>query len=112
MQRILLVDFSALFCLIVFPQAIAAQDIPIAQREPTPKLAPATLVTMAHRGYFNHQNIPGYLGFVQDYIFGRIGSERLVQAAVNDRFLPAEMIDDQRYLNVVRNQLESQLPAY
>jgi hypothetical protein len=37
---------------------------------------------MAYRGYFNHQNIPGYLGFIQDYISDRINPEKLVQAAI------------------------------
>jgi hypothetical protein len=43
---------------------------------------------------------------------GQIDAEKLVRTAAKVGLLPAEMVNNQRYLNAVRGQLESQLPIY
>jgi hypothetical protein len=93
---------------IALAQPAVASNIPSARPS---SLTPSALVTMAYRGQFSNQGIPGYTAFLSKYTLGRIDAKHIVQAAIAARLLPAEAIDNPRYLNAIRNQLESQLPA-
>lgn len=71
----------------------------------TNQLTPFNLVSLAHRGYFQEQGIPGYSNFSAAYHLGRITAEDLVQAAVKSNRLDAELLTDQDYLSAVEAQL-------
>jgi hypothetical protein len=108
MKRRMIAGFIALSFLVPLPAS--AREITLVHT--STKLSPASLVTMAYRGYFNQQGVPSYLEFSSEYILGRITAERLVQTAVSAGLLPTAAVNDQGYLNVVRNQIETQLPIY
>ena len=78
-------------------------------RPSTAQLAPSALVTMAYRGELEALGIPGYLGLTYEYTLGRIGAKELVQGAIAAKLLPAETANDQRYLNAVEGQLQTQI---
>lgn len=74
---------------------------------PTRKLTPFTLVYLAYQGHYRNQKIRGYSGLFADSREGRINARKLVQAAVNAGELPAETLDNQKFINAVEANLES-----
>jgi hypothetical protein len=58
----------------------------------TPRLSPNSLVTLAYRGEFRDQGISGT---------GRVRAESLVKVAIEAGRLSPEVLEDERYLNIV-----------
>lgn len=110
MKRILVAGLSVLMLsALVAPAAKAEtqieQKVTIAQeavtRNTTTKLSPNNLVSLAYRGAFRDQGIPGYARLQS----GRVTAESLVKAAIEAGRLSPEVLEDQRYLNIVETFL-------
>ncbi|BAZ04734.1 hypothetical protein [Calothrix sp. NIES-3974] len=65
------------------------------------QISPHQLVFLAYRGYFLNQGISSYTALIDDYIWGRITSKDLVNAAIKTNILPANFQTDSGYLNSV-----------
>lgn len=66
---------------------------------------PFNLVSLAHRGYFQRQGIPSYLGLTSAYHAGQIEAVDIVQAAVKANRLSADFLANEGYLAAVEAQL-------
>ena len=98
---------------------VATVSVPLAHAQtpavPSPTNAieitttPFDLVSLAYQGFLENENIPKFNRLVFAYRLGRLEVEDLVQAAINMRRLPAEAINDQRYLSAVERQLDNLL---
>lgn len=73
------------------------------------QITPNALVTMAHRGRFKAQGIPGAIQLASEYVLGRISAKEIVQAAIDVQLLFAQVANNPRYLNAVVAQLEIHL---
>lgn len=71
------------------------------------KLTPFTLVSLAYQGHYRNQGIRGYSGMFADSNGGRINAKKLIQAAVNTGELPAETLEDRRFINAVEANLDA-----
>jgi hypothetical protein len=65
-------------------------------------LSPNTLVSLAYRGEFRDQGIPGY-GLLEP---SRVTAESLVKVAIEAGRLSPEVLSDEGYLNVVDVKLK------
>jgi hypothetical protein len=68
-------------------------------------LTPFNLAYLAHQGYFESQGIPDSEGLMRGFNEGRITAAQIVQAAVNDKRLPAAFLKNDSYIAAVKNQL-------
>lgn len=68
------------------------------------QLTPAQLVNLAYRGEI--EGIPGYQRFVNN----RYRASEVVELAIAAGNIPAETLEDERYLNAVRSQLRGFRP--
>lgn len=66
---------------------------------------PFELVYLSYFGQFEAQGIPGYENLISDYRSGEIEAEDLVQAAIDQNRLPADTLENDRYVNFVQYQL-------
>lgn len=113
MKQSMFIGFSVLCFSIASPQFSAAAEIALTGKPVAiARVTPTSLVTMAYRGYLGKYGIPGYQQFSFEYALGRIDAEKLVRVAIDAQLLPTEAIHNQRYVNAVRIQLESQLPIH
>lgn len=101
MKRILVTGLSVLMLSgLVAPAAKAEsqieQKVTVAQEEvtrnATTQLSPRNLVSLAYRGEFRDQGVS---------VKGRVNAESLVKAAIEAGRLSPEVLEDERYLNVV-----------
>ncbi|MCU0536411.1 MAG: hypothetical protein MUD14_21190 [Hydrococcus sp. Prado102] len=101
MKRILVAGLSVLMLSgLIAPSANAQTQIEqktaitqeTATRSATTRLSPNTLVTLAYRGAFRDQGIS---------VTGRVNAESLVKAAIEAGRLSPEVLEDERYLNIV-----------
>jgi len=70
-------------------------------------ITPFELVSTARTGQFTNQGIPSYSAFITAYVEGKVTAEDLIQAAIQTKRLPAEIVNDTGYLNNVKSLLQS-----
>ncbi len=81
-QRTLSLVLSTLTSLTLMPSIVQAQSPSSCVGEVPPYLAPANLAMMAYQGYLEKQGIPGYQVFQEQYRFGKLTANQIVQAAI------------------------------
>ncbi|MEL4896146.1 hypothetical protein [Crocosphaera sp. Alani8] len=71
-------------------------------------IAPQTLATMAYRGDFKKEGIPGYYVLETEFSAGKITAKEIVQAAVNACVLRPQydVARHNDYVNQVKNEIE------
>ena len=70
-------------------------------------LQPFNTTFLAYQGYFKEQGIPSGGALVSEFQIGKVTAKDVVQAAVKANKLPAQLLNDQSYLNAVESQLTS-----
>ena len=70
------------------------------------EITPFNLVTNSYQGHFADQGIPSNAAFITEVKRGRITAEDLVKAAIDQRRLSSQTINDQAYLNSVEAHLD------
>ena len=70
-------------------------------------LQPFNTTFLAYQGYFKEQGIPSGGALVSEFQTGKVTAKDVVQAAVKAKKLPAQVLNDQSYLNAVESQLTS-----
>ncbi len=73
--------------------------------KPVQQTTPINLVSLAYRGYFRNQGIPGYGVLITAYRSGKISAQELVQIAVEANRVSAEVLSDSGYINAVEQGL-------
>jgi hypothetical protein len=68
---------------------------------------PFNTAFLAYQGYLKNEGIPSAGALVFAYQAGNLTAKDVVQAAVKDNRLPAEVLNDQDYLSAVDSQLTS-----
>ncbi|MBD3884854.1 hypothetical protein IFO70_24265 [Phormidium tenue FACHB-886] len=79
--------------------------VPIAQAE-TMEVTPFQLISLAQDGYLEDQGIPKGSLLFEEYQSGRVTAEELIQAAVKDKRLMEDTLNDQGYLNAVTQEIQ------
>lgn len=69
------------------------------------KHSPFSLVTFAYQAGLRSQGIPGWKSLITAHKHQQIGSVDLVQKAVEADLLPAQLLNNQEYINAVGNGL-------
>ncbi|MBD2329243.1 hypothetical protein [Alkalinema sp. FACHB-956] len=93
---------SAALLLAIVPTALATGEPSAVTSQVTP---PVTLVQLAQQGYLTQQGIPSNGDLVYAVQIGRITPETLVQAGIQAGQVPSDTLQNEAYLNVVREQL-------
>ncbi len=112
MRRLIFGSLSLLLMSAATAPAIKAQQ-PVAIdpveagviRSYVQQTTPVNLVSLAYRGYFKNQGIPGYGVLIAAYKSGKITAQEIVQVAVEANRLPAEVLSDSGYVNAVEQEL-------
>ncbi|MFB2877085.1 hypothetical protein [Floridanema aerugineum] len=90
------------------PGVMAQSNTPnsvVNTRESEALIEPFQLVYMAYQGYFEEQGIPSYTGLIQAYNFGQVDARDIVSSAVQANRIPAQILNDESYINAVDNFL-------
>ncbi|MBD2157686.1 hypothetical protein [Leptolyngbya sp. FACHB-16] len=82
-------------------------DTELSTRPTARELSPFNLVSLAYRGHFSEQGIPGYGNFVLGLHTGRIRADDVIQAAVDAGQLSPDVQDSRSYRTAVRQHLLS-----
>ncbi|MCC5642964.1 hypothetical protein LC607_08440 [Nostoc sp. CHAB 5824] len=69
-------------------------------------IKPFDLVGLAYQGQLKNQGIPGYSGLIQNYKTRQLTAKDIVRSAVLAKKLPSEVLNDQGYINAVKNILD------
>ncbi len=93
-----------------FPNLVEAQTSQtnsVCVFEARPYIPPETLATMAYRGAFKKEGIPGYAVLETEFSAGNITAEKIVQAAVTGCILSNKygVAGHDDYVNEVKTQL-------
>ncbi|AFZ22462.1 hypothetical protein Cylst_0082 [Cylindrospermum stagnale PCC 7417] len=70
-------------------------------------LKPFNVAFLAYQGYLKEQGIPSASALIFEYQTGKLTAEDVVKAAIKANKLPAQVLNDQSYLNAVESQLAS-----
>ncbi|WP_445628873.1 hypothetical protein [Nostoc sp. DSM 114167] len=73
----------------------------------TQYLQPFNLAFLAYQGYLKKQGIPSYGTLLFKYQTGYLTGKDVVQAAIRANKLPAEVLNDEMYVNAVELQMKS-----
>ncbi|MGV0102834.1 SLH domain-containing protein [Nostoc sp. DSM 114160] len=73
----------------------------------TKYLQPFNLAFLAYQGYLKKQGIPSYGTLLFKYQTGYLTGKDVVQAAIRANKLPAEVLNDEMYVNAVELQMKS-----
>ncbi|NJN59485.1 MAG: hypothetical protein HC879_19330 [Leptolyngbyaceae cyanobacterium SL_5_9] len=95
MQRFLIGSLSTLVLLINFLPA-QAQNV---------SLTPFNLVNLARNGYFQEQGIPSFGGLEAAIKSGQVSAEDIIQAAIQERRLSSEHLNNPAYIQSVKRLL-------
>ncbi|KAM3112962.1 hypothetical protein [Phormidesmis sp. 146-33] len=87
-------------------QSIAPKPM-VGDRSTTLSMNAFELASMAYRGAFRNQGIPGYGFLIAAHSQGQLSARDIVQAAINTNRLPAEMLNDQGFLSAVEANLRA-----
>jgi hypothetical protein len=68
-------------------------------------ISPNELVSLAYRGVFRDQGIPGYAALAHAYAAHQVTARDLVRVAIDVKKLPPETLSDTGYLNIVDTKL-------
>ncbi|NKB18377.1 MAG: hypothetical protein HC770_10570 [Pseudanabaena sp. CRU_2_10] len=112
MQRLLLSGLSVLLLSAIATPSVHAQVIganPSSQVSAMPRaeLKPFNLVFLVLSRLLEKKGIPSAGQFIQDARVGKVTAKSLVQAAVDEKRLPAQTLEDDGYLSAVESQLMS-----
>jgi hypothetical protein len=69
------------------------------------QISPFDLAFVAYQGNLKHQGIPSYGALIDAISFGKVTAQKVMQAAVNDNRLPAEILTDRSYRSALQTQL-------
>jgi hypothetical protein len=72
-----------------------------------PELSAFDLASLAYRGYFRDQGIPGYAILTEAHRAGRIRAKDVVNAAIKTNRLSNQALTDQRYINAIDANLRA-----
>jgi len=111
MKKFIFTALSVLLVATISAPIAHAQALAVSSRASAIEITttPFDLVSLAYQGFLESENIPKFNRLIFAYRTGRFEVEDLVQAAINTRRLPAEAINDQRYLSAVERQLDDLL---
>ncbi|AFY78023.1 hypothetical protein Ple7327_2753 [Pleurocapsa sp. PCC 7327] len=111
MRRVLVVTLSVLM-LSAFSATIAQAEGNTAnpattnpEQPTTSSLSPNDLFSLAYRGAFRVQGIPGYPALACAYVTRQVTARDLIRVAIDVKKLPPATLSDTRYLNVVDTKL-------
>lgn len=68
---------------------------------------PFNLVSLAYRGHFEDQGIPGYIQFATAYKMGDISAKDIVRSGIETGRISPDTLEDRGYLNAVRLHADS-----
>lgn len=111
MKRLFLGGLSVLLLTAAVEPAVRAQDTTainsatLSNTSSLKHLTPFELITLADRGNFKDQGIPGYYTLRLAYHQGTVSGKSLVAAAVQANLLDPKYLTDQDYLSYVETQL-------
>ncbi|MBD2438096.1 hypothetical protein [Nostoc sp. FACHB-110] len=74
--------------------------------EVTNAIKPFEIAGLAYQGQLRNQGIPGYASLLQAYQTRQISAKDVVRSAVLANKLPSHFLNDQAYINAVRNSLD------
>lgn len=80
--------------------------VPVAKAQ-TIEVTPAQLVFLAKDGYFENQGIPKGGTLISEYELGRITSKDLIQAAINDKRVTADALNNRGYMHAVIEEMRN-----
>lgn len=69
------------------------------------EIKPFNLVQLARKGYFKEHDIPSYSKLNSAVKSGKIEAKNLVEAAIAEKRLSPETLEDDDYLNIVEFKL-------
>ncbi|MCC5634433.1 hypothetical protein LC593_00925 [Nostoc sp. CHAB 5844] len=72
----------------------------------TTSIEPFNLVGLAYQGQLKNQGIPAYGSLVQAYLTRQISAKDVVRSAVLANKLPSQVLNDQEYINAVKDTLD------
>ncbi|BAY10094.1 hypothetical protein [Calothrix sp. NIES-2098] len=112
MKRLILSSLSFLMIATATTPVFASQkiasnstDLPSNSLSIT-RIQPFNLVGLAYQGYFQKQGIPGYNDLIVAYQAKQITAKDIVQSAVKTNRLSSDALNDQGYINAVKNTLD------
>ncbi|MBN3910394.1 MAG: hypothetical protein HWQ35_28780 [Nostoc sp. NMS1] len=72
-------------------------------------LQPFNIAFLAYQGAFKEQGIPSAGTLISEFQIGNLTAKDVVQAAIKANKLPAQVLNDQGYVNAVESQLTSMI---
>jgi hypothetical protein len=75
----------------------------------TSYLQPFNTAFLAYQGAFKEQGIPSAGTLISEFQIGNVTAKDVVQAAIKAKKLPAQVLNDQGYINAVESQLTSMI---
>lgn len=102
MKRIVFGGLTMLLATVALMPGVNAQTV---QTGHVGNANPSQIVTLAERGYFKNQGIPSGNRLSSSYEFRQLTAKQVVQAAINDRRIPASTLEDASFIAAVDAQL-------
>ena len=111
MKRFILGSLSVVLLTAVTGSVVHAQNAtsPVNANAIAITTTPFDLVSLAYQGFLESEGIPKFNSLIFAHRAGRIKAEDLVQGAIDTRRLPADTINNRRYLAAVERQLDGLL---
>lgn len=112
MKRLILSSLSLMVISTATAPVLASEKIAVNSKDiasnslSITRIQPFNLVGLAYQGYFQKQGIPGYNDLILAYQAKQITAKDIVQSAVTTNRLPSEALNDQGYINAVKNTLD------
>ena len=112
MKRLILSSLSLLLISTATAPVFASEKIAVNSTDlasnslSTVRIEPFNLVSLAYQGYFENKGIPGYSELIVAYQAKQITPKDIVRSAVNANRLPSAALNDQEYINAVKNTLD------
>jgi hypothetical protein len=72
-------------------------------------LQPFNIAFLAYQGAFKEQGIPSAGTLLSEFQIGNLTAKDVVQAAIKANKLPAQVLNDEGYVNAVESQLTSMI---
>jgi hypothetical protein len=112
MKRLILSSLSLMVISTATAPVFASQKIAVNSTDitsnslSTTRIQPFNLVGLAYQGYFKNQGIPGYTDLIVAYQAKQITAKDIVQSAAKTNRLSSDALNDQGYINAVKNTLD------
>ena len=108
MQRIACASALSVLTVVIgvaIARAEAPKSAPETKAISMPAMSAFDLASLAYRGYFRDQGIPGYATLSEAHRAGRIRAKDIVSAAIKMNRVPEQALSDRSYLNAIDSNL-------